>query len=170
MASTYSPIATYTVSGSSTTEIQFASVPSTYTDIVIVGNLGANNGYPAARFNSDSGANYSVTNLWGNGSSAQSDRGTARTVADISYEILTDTAGVYTNYICHIMNYSNTTTYKTMLSRVNSAANGTSATVVLWRSTAAINNIKLQTSNGNGSALWTFQAGSTFTLYGIAAA
>jgi hypothetical protein len=168
--STYTPLATYTVSGTSTTEIQFSSISAGYTDIVIIGNLGADQGYPSARFNSDTGSNYSVTNLWGNGSSAASNRATNRAVADISYEVYTTTTGVNTNYICHVMNYSNTSVYKTMLSRVNSASYGTSATAVLWRSTAAINNIKLQSSSGNGAALGTFLAGSTFTLYGIAAA
>jgi hypothetical protein len=170
MASTYEPIATYTVSGSSTSEIQFASIPSSFTDLVIVGNLGSTNGYPSARFNSDTGSNYSVTNLSGDGTGTTADRGTNRSVADISFEVVTDTTGVKTNYICHIMNYSNTTTYKTMLSRVNTASNGTSMTVGLWRSTAAISNIKLYSSAGNGANLYIVTAGSTFTLYGIKAA
>jgi hypothetical protein len=65
------------------------------------------------------------------------------------------------------MNYSNTTTYKTALNRSNQAAGGVDATVGLWRSTAAIDTIRFY-ANTNGSQ--NFLTGSTFTLYGIAAA
>lgn len=170
MASTYTPIATTTISGTSTSEVQFASISGSYTDLIIVGNLGATtNSYPCARFNSDTGSNYSVTDIFGLGTSAASSRATARTIADISYDILTNTS-VELNFIAHIMNYSNSTTYKTMLSRINMAANGTSASVSLWRNTAAITNIKLYSATGNGSNLYNFANGSTFTLYGIVCA
>jgi len=167
---TYEPIATTTVSGGSTSEVEFASISGSYTDLIIVGNLGAaTTSYMSARFNSDTGSNYSVTNLSGNGSTALSNRATSRSVADISFEV---TAGstINKNFIAQIMNYSNSTTYKTMLSRTNNAGTGTSATVVLWRSTSAITNIKLYSETGNGANLYNFTSGSTFTLYGIAAA
>jgi hypothetical protein len=68
--------------------------------------------------------------------------------------------------IIQIQNYANTTTYKTALVRINATDFRTYASVVLWRkSPEAINrvNIKMEAS-GN------FATGSTFTLYGIAAA
>jgi hypothetical protein len=64
------------------------------------------------------------------------------------------------------MNYSNTTTYKTTLSRdgnVNQSV--VESSVGLWRSTAAINIITM----GDFGAS-TMAAGTTATLYGIAAA
>jgi len=170
MAITYEPIATTTVSGGSTSEVEFASISGSYTDLIIVGNLGsASNSYVSARFNSDTGSNYSVTNLSGNGTTAISNRGSSRSVAEISYEVYQGST-IQANFIAQIMNYSNSTTYKTMLSRTNNAAIGTSATVVLWRSTSAITNIKLYSSTGNGANLFNFTSGSTFTLYGIKAA
>ena len=69
--------------------------------------------------------------------------------------------------ILQLMNYSNTTTYKTILSRTNAAANGVDATVGLWRSTSAITSIEIGKNSGMSG---TFQIGSTFTLYGIKAA
>jgi hypothetical protein len=66
--------------------------------------------------------------------------------------------------IHNFMNYSNTTTYKTILSRSNNSAIGTDAVVGLWRSTAAINTIKILPANN------AFEVGSSFTLYGIKAA
>ena len=169
--STYTPIATYTVSGSSTTEIQFSSISGSYTDLVLVANCGSttNGVYFGVRFNSDSGSNYSVTELYGSGSAASSTRSANRTIADIAYDVTVDT-GVNSNYIAHIMNYSNSTTYKTTLSRANNAANGVSANVILWRNTAAITNIKCYVAQLGGANQYIFTSGSTVTLYGIAAA
>jgi hypothetical protein len=59
------------------------------------------------------------------------------------------------------MNYSNTTTYKTILERANQPQAVTNSIVGLWRSTSAISTITMTTSSG------TVSAGSTFTLYGI---
>jgi hypothetical protein len=61
------------------------------------------------------------------------------------------------------MNYSNTTTYKTILARSNNAGIGLDAIVSLWRSTAAINTVNVLADTN-------FEAGTSFTLYGIAAA
>jgi len=62
------------------------------------------------------------------------------------------------------MNYANSTTNKTVLSRGNNTGNHTIAYVGLWRSTAAITSMLLGTTGS------TWMAGSTFTLYGIKAA
>jgi hypothetical protein len=65
------------------------------------------------------------------------------------------------------MNYSNTTTNKTVISRTNVTSGsfpGTETMVNLWRSTSAINVIELRQS-GSGQYL----SGTTFTLYGIKA-
>jgi hypothetical protein len=70
--------------------------------------------------------------------------------------------------IFHLQNYSNSTTYKTVLNRTNYAGSGgwTVASVGLWRDTSAITSIRIaisETQTGN------FISGSTFTLYGIKA-
>jgi hypothetical protein len=62
------------------------------------------------------------------------------------------------------MNYANTTTYKTTLARTNDALLQARASVGLWRNTSAINSILVSYYGYN------FDAGSTFTLYGIQAA
>ena len=75
MPSTYEPIATTTL-GSTAATITFSSIPATYTDlrIALVGSLSGGGNYGNLRFNSDSGSNYSVTILRGNGSAASSAR------------------------------------------------------------------------------------------------
>jgi hypothetical protein len=74
--------------------------------------------------------------------------------------------------IFHIQNYSNSTTYKTWLSRANRASSaldyqGTDAVVGLWRSTAAITSITVK--NRRGGVDYNFASGSNFKLYGIQA-
>lgn len=165
MPSTYAPIATTTL-GSTAATVTFSSIAGTYTDLVLIvaGGTDAASGF-GLRFNSDTGSNYSRTYLTGTGSAASSGRDTSQTTADISFNGL---FGNNTNYnsIIHIMNYSNTTTYKTALSRSNNAATGVDTSVSLWRSTSAITTIDVRTT----SASRVFNVGSTFTLYGIKAA
>lgn len=159
---TYTPIATYTVSGSSTSLISFSSIPSTYTDLVIAGQsaTSSNGSYFQVQYNSDGGSNYSATYITGNGSSASSGRNSNQTSMAFGY---TGVANQFMAVTINIFNYANTTTYKTLLMRDGNAGTQAETGVYLWRSTAAINRIDI-----TGSA--TFTAGSTFTLYGITAA
>jgi hypothetical protein len=112
--------------------------------------------------NNDASTLYSYTILGGNGTSAVSDRVTGATFFGTDYYFSTTTAGGAV--IVNLMNYSNTTTFKTFLSRANNAGKGVTASVGLYRGTSAISRIDFKTSSS------TFATGSTFTLYGIAAA
>lgn len=162
MASTYEPIATTTL-GSSATSYTFSSIPSTYSDLVVVvvgANATGDTGL-GLEFNGDTATNYSMTLIYGNGSSAVSGRATSANKIDIGRM-----DGSISSNIFHIQNYSNTTTNKTVIGRGN-AMSIVTATVGLWRSTAAINAVKIYGSSA-GSA--SFNTGTTFTLYGIKAA
>lgn len=167
--STYTPIATTTL-GSAQASVSFSSISSSYTDLVLVCNFGADSASRLAyvRFNNDSGANYSNTYVTGNGSSATSARNgnTNQLYLDGASYLSTSLTG---NAICQIQNYANTTTYKTMLTRYNDAGGESLASAGLWRgstgsATQAINRVDVLISAGN------FLSGSTFTLYGILAA
>jgi hypothetical protein len=161
MAATYEPIATTTVSGSSTTNITFSSIPSTYTDLMLIIFVAGGPSYAKITFNSDTGSNYSRTQIAGDGSSATSSRESNFT-SYRSINIFNSTT--FNPVTIQIMNYSNTTTYKTLLDRGGVANDTTYAQVGLWRSTAAINSINFLINTG------IINAGSTFTLYGIKAA
>ena len=63
------------------------------------------------------------------------------------------------------MNYANTTTFKTNVSRSSAATVDVILYAGLYRSTAAITSITLVLSGSQS-----FTSGSTFTLYGIKAA
>lgn len=160
---TYEAIAT-TTPAALTTTVTFSSIPSTYTDLVLVLNV---TNYNASvedsdvRFNSDSGSNYSWTRIEGDGSSAGSGRGTSTTSIPLALAASGSGGGTA---IWSIQNYANTTTYKTALYRNNLPATKLNAFVGLWRSTAAISTITI-TKGGNG-----FAANSTFSLYGIKSA
>jgi hypothetical protein len=166
--STYTPIATTTL-GSAAASYTFSSISGTYTDLVLVvaGTISSNGFGVVARFNSDSGTNYSVTNLRGSGSATQSTRASNQTYAWLTYgDGFSSTEQC--NLIAQIQNYSNSTTFKTVLTRNNnpngSSGFGTEATVGLWRSTSAITSITVQPESGN------LNSGMSLTLYGIAAA
>ena len=163
MAQTYTPIASQTL-GSSTASVTFSSIPSTYTDLVLVITpIYVTSGSDVdIQFNNDTGTNYSRTQLGGNGSGAVSVRESSASKFRLTYSANVTTTYAY-NAIVNFMNYSNTSTYKTALSRGNNASNGVEAEVGLWRSTAAITTINVASSG-------TFNTGSTFTLFGIKAA
>ena len=166
MASTYTPIATTTL-GSSAASYTFSSIPSTYTDLILVTNFSSSvTGTDlCVQLNGDTANNYSYRWIDGTGSAAASAGVSTQPVFKLNhYGYGTTTAGE-TNNIAHFQNYSNTTTYKTILSRANSSSNGVSGVASLWRSTAAISSIKILTNDGS-----TYSTGTTFTLYGIAAA
>lgn len=164
MASTYTPIATTTL-GSAQSSVTFSSISGSYTDLVLVGSVRVS-GVAAINFqvNSDTATNYSFRYLQGNGSAASSNGFTNTGSVQGFYTTGAPTAAsTFGTYIINFNNYSNTSTYKTFLSRESGDAS-TVSTVGLWRSTSAINSIYLYPGGAN------FAAGTTFTLYGITAA
>lgn len=160
MAVTYEPIATTTL-GTAASSVTFSSISSTYTDLVLVfGGSVSSFGNLRIQLNGDTGTNYSWTRLLGDGSAAQSDRGSSQSFINIA---ILDT-NVIGNAIAHLQNYSNTTTNKTVITRGNSTGTYLGATVGLWRNTAAINSILIYNSAGN------LNSSSVITLYGIKSA
>ena len=157
--STYTPIATNTL-GSATSTVTFSTISGSYTDLVLVisGSSSGGNADVRLTFNGAS-TGFSDTNLYGSGSAAGTQRRSNNSrIQDI---LIYSTES---NAIIQIMNYSNSTTYKTVLARYNVTGSEVGATVGLWQSTSAITSITLVAGTVN------FATGSTFTLYGIAAA
>jgi hypothetical protein len=167
MPITYEPIATTTLS-TSTATVSFTSISGSYTDLVLVCSIAqaAGNNSLRIRYNSDTGSNYSWTNLQGDGSAASSVRSSSQTSGLVAET--TGSTSLELAIIANILNYSNSTTYKTHIGRGNRASNLVDATVGLWRSTAAITSIEL--AMGGSFPTNNFASGSTFTLYGIKSA
>jgi len=161
MAATYEPIATNTL-GTATASVTFSTISGAYTDLILIIN-GASSSAASCRirFNADAGSNYSDTRLYGDGSSVTSSRLTSRDHINCGDFSVTS---INSNQIINIQNYSNATTYKTVLTRSNIPASYVFANASMWRSTSAITSVTIFPSSGN------LVANSTFTLYGIAAA
>jgi len=159
MPNTYVALATQTLSTASAS-VTFSSIPSSYTDLrlVINGTMSTAIDPVTINFNGDTASNYSYTLLYGDGTSAASTRSANLTAIRAGY--LGTVQGI-TNV--DIMNYSNTTTNKTVIGRGNVANWGVTAQVSLWRSTAAITSMTIQSLSS-----YNFEIGTRFSLYGIA--
>lgn len=160
---TYVALATQTL-GSSAASVTFSSISSGYTDLRLVMQARTdtvnNVDYAVVKLNNDASSLYSRTEVYGDGTSAGSFRasnfliGLSSTAAGGNTQIKSMTT-------MDFMNYSNATTNKTVLYSQGSndvALRG----VGLYRSTSAISTITLTPFYGS------WQAGSTFTIYGIA--
>jgi hypothetical protein len=167
MPNTYTELLKTTVGTATSSVTLDLTGISGYTDLVIVASIlpSVSTNQPYIQFNADTGTgttNYSTTSLRGDGSSAASGRHTNQ-----FGWFPVPGPGIGTNgnpepWLINIMNYANTTTFKSGLSRFNNAASIVSANAHLWRSTAAITSITITMESGN------FNTNSTFSLYGIA--
>lgn len=161
MPATYEPITSINLA-SNTSSIIFNNIPQTYTDLILVINdINSTGSFDTlVRFNGDSGSNYSRTGLRGNGSTASSYSQTNLSAINLC----SDGSAEYARpAVAHIMNYSNTTTNKTVISRANVASQGVNLISQLWRNTSAITSLTILSSS-------TFASGASFSLYGIKAA
>lgn len=167
---TYDQLFTTTLTAA-VASVTISSIPATYTDLVLIvnGQTSLNDQYirmQVGNGSADTGSNYSYTNVIGYSGGAISQRGSSVAYCQIAANSSNTVPGTY---IAHLMNYANTTTYKTVLSRGNNVGtvSVTDSHVSLWRSTAAINIVKVFPST---SVATDFSIGTTFTLYGIVAA
>ena len=161
--STYIPLQTITLS-SSASSVVFASIPSTYRDLVLVANYtvasAANSGKAYLNTDTSSSSIYTGVRMkgYGSGSGSSNTNGNA-----IRWEIQTTDPVILQ---MQIMDYSATDKHKTILVRADSGSTqtyaGTEAGASRWARTDAVDTITL--------ALGTdFQSGSTFSLFGIEA-
>lgn len=172
MALTYEPISSTTLGGD-TSGLIFDNIPQTYTDLVVVFNGGITNNFWSlvARFNNVSGTSYSAQYMSGNGVSSK----LAGNRANESFMIVGGFENGWASNnllgisVFHIMNYSDTNMFKTVLVREGRATNTLGAGVNVFRSTSAITSIYLY-SSASGGTTTNLYAGSTISLYGIKAA
>lgn len=165
MTATYENIATTTLSSASST-ITLSSIPGTFTDLrlVMVGIPKTSIGSLIAqvRFNSDTGTNYSMTNLIGDGSSASSLRTTNST--RLQPEGFVTTGPMF--FTMDVFSYAGSTN-KTVLITNSTDRNGAgivNRAAGLWRNTSAITTITLVGDGG-----YEYDTGTKVTLFGIKA-
>lgn len=163
---TYKPIQSIALT-SSTSSITFTGISQDYQDLVIVCSVKATTGSDAAlsaQVNGDTGTNYSHTYVQGVAAGVQTNRATNTTTinAQGGNLAISESVSTFSPYVVNFMNYSNTTTFKTILARgAGTIQSGLACTS--WRNTNAIDSIRFFVSTGN------FDVGSTFDIYGIQA-
>lgn len=158
MPVTYESIMSETVS-SPTSLISLNSIPSTYTDLIIVcdGAMTAN-ANKFIQFNSDTSNLYSCTFLVGQGTTPVSARYTSAAYLDVVGPVANRNMNV-----THIFNYAGNT-FKSYLTRNSTGQFSAEYGVGLYRSTTAISSIQIKSTPNN------FATGFTVSLYGIKAA
>ena len=157
-SNTYTPIATTTLSTSSSS-VTFNSF-SGYTDLRLI--MSIKNGIGAdyqirATVNGDGAGNYSATIL--RNASALRYTNNGFIIAGWSNN---------SNYSVNrldFLSYANTSVYKTVINRFDNIGDYVGMGVNVWRNTAAITSISIGLESGQNMV-----SGSTFTLYGILAA
>lgn len=167
MANTMTLIASYTATGS-VASIDFSSIPSTYTDLILKVSTRASDNTSAfeIRFNNNSSNIYSWRRLYGDGSSAASGSGsgvpTLQGILGINPSV--STSNSFGNVEIYIPNYAGSNNKSVSVDALydNNATLAYSEIYAgLWSNTAAINQITLGYMSGN------FVQYSTAYLYGI---
>lgn len=153
------------VLGSAQASVTFSSIPGTYKDLVLEIMCGATTGTPVIyfRLNGDTATNYSHTHLGGNGTAAQSGRGSNESYGWGGMSLAGTSNDLSTVSTWNFMQYTSANVNKTVLCRNGAAGREADTSVTLWRKTPeAITSIACTLSNST-----TFLSGSTFRLWGV---
>jgi hypothetical protein len=170
MPVTYKKIASVTVGSGGAANIEFTSIPGTYTDLVIkISGRTTATGTPwtniQMEFNGSGGTAYSGRLLFGDGSAAASASVSSEANARLQYASNAGaTASTFGNsevYIPNIAGSTNKSISADSVTENNATQSFTGLGASLWANTAAITSIKLTPSSG------TFVQYSTAVLYGI---
>jgi hypothetical protein len=165
----FESIATITSSGSAGNFV-FSSIPGTYDHLQIRGILRTNDtgtwNNQVLRFNSDTGSNYAVHRLYGNGSTATAEASSSTTsINDFMRAAGSgNSSDIYGVAVIDILDYAKTSKYKTIRSLNGGDGNGNGWIGLhsgLWQSTSAITTITISPSGGTAIQY------SSFALYGI---
>lgn len=167
MPVTFDKISSITVGSGGATNIEFTSISTNFTDLVLkisARNTSAVNNYDMViRFNGDSGSNYNVRAIQGDGSSATTfTSGLQASLYNINIPGNNLNSNLFSNTEIYIPNYQASTS-KTVFISTTTEDNSTSTGLIrvlsgLWTGTASISSITL---------FQNFAQYSSATLYGI---
>ena len=162
-----------TVGSGGAASIDFTSIPSTYTDLVLKISARSNrtgSNYTddlILQFNGDTATNYNAKVIYGGNGSTGSFSGSGVTGTYGGYAVGTDgTANTFGNSEVYIPNYAGSTAKSLSADGVAESNSSTGVYLDLiagyWSGTAAINAIKIKPANGT-----TLLQYSTAYLYGV---
>jgi len=165
MSATFRKIASVTVGSGGAANIDFTSIPGTYTDLLLKLSLRCSSANTDIKMNFNSvTTNYSRRNLQGNGSSASSSSASDAWIGSATTP--TQTASTFASYDIYIPNYAGSTNkcYSVDHVQENNATDAQSNLIAgLWSDTSVITSLSLLALSGS----ITLAQHSTATLYGI---
>ena len=167
----FESIATVTVGSGGAADVQFTSIPSTYQHLqiraVCRGATAATTVALRSRLNGDTGSNYARHQLYGDGSAAGANAASSSDIMVIGeITAASATADIFGGFVLDILDYANTSKYKTLRNLLGNERNGAGDIIIrsnLWMSTSAITSISFYAASGN------LAQHSTFALHGIKA-
>ena len=165
----FEAIGTVTLAASQSS-ITFSNIPQTYSHLQIRSNLAINaSDNIQMRINGDSASNYSWHYVFGNGNATSASNGTSATRIVGTYALTA--TNVFAGVIWDILDYTNTSKYKTtrLLTGIDTNGSGNAGLYSgLWFKAGsgvtsdAITSLSLSVYSGG-----TFNANSSFSLYGV---
>ena len=167
MANTYTIIASSTVGSGGASNIEFTSIPATYTDLLIkLSSRSSDTGTGLEiNFNNDTGSNYKYQRFYAAGSiTANFSTSATKILGAGLVGQYTYTANTFGNSDIYILNYASSVAKSVSYdgNAENNASTGWNTfNTGYWTSTDAITSIKLLAEGGN------FAQHSTAYLYGI---
>jgi hypothetical protein len=147
-----------------TSSVAFTGISQAYKDLYLVcefTNAVADNDFMKVNFNS-SGANYNITRMTSDGSSA-----TTQNFSNFSVGLMSVAGGFQLtsgNCTATFFDYSATDKHKNYITQNGTSNKGSEVITGRWGDNSAITSITLGSLNG-----WSFASGSTFALYGVSA-
>ena len=170
MANTWTKIASTTVGSGGAGAVTFSSIPSTYTDLCIMGSARMTSAYNNVEYymiiNADGSALYSGTLLQAAYSTVSSPRTSNTTYANnFNSPAASNSSGMFGNMTMYMPNYASTTAFKSYaqdsVSEIfTNTNNNLLLSAGLYRSTTAVNSLQMLPT-GNWAQY------TSFTLYGI---
>jgi len=163
----YDSIATVSVGSGGAVNVEFTSIPATFTHLQIraIAKASGTNFNPKMQFNNDTATNYSWHYIYGDGSTVAA--GAGATQAFIYNSIISTNASMYNGFVIDILDYANSNKYKTLRCFGGFDANGSGQIILtsnLWMSTSAITSVSFALEANS------FVQYSQFALYGIRSA
>lgn len=168
------PLGTITLTSPSISGITFSSIPQGYQDLMLVTHTRNTYAWTTNPLNvyinntMQSPSSWSQTWLYGDGANPTANRLTTSTPTYGATHFMPSAGSAPNTFgscVFHFLNYANTSTFKTVLSRGSSDLGNygfTALAASLYQSTSAITTLNVGSGYGAN-----YETGSTFTLYGI---
>jgi hypothetical protein len=176
LPTSFESIATVTVGSGGAANVEFTSIPATYTHLQVrimarASNAANLNGMKL-NINGDTNANYAFHLMYGNGSNVGAEGYGSQSYGFMgNFAAANQNSNVFAVSVIDILDYANTNKYKTVRALTGDDNNDStnygyiSLSSSLWRSTSAITSLTFDQESSSSTTNWSQY--SHFALYGI---